>query len=100
MATSFVPLHIFITMVLLLPDPIVTDNKTHNLANLSEEWRTVGGEEETHLLYFGSQRFTSPTFELFMPHPSPYERTPLLDGASVTMCKSPPRAHVTGAKAA
>lgn len=38
MATSFVPLHIFIMMVLLLPDPIVTDNKTHDLANLLEEW--------------------------------------------------------------
>lgn len=46
MATSFVPLHIFITMVLLLPDPIVTDNKTHNLANLLEKWLTVGGEEK------------------------------------------------------
>lgn len=38
MATSFVPLHIFIMMVLLLADPIVTDNKTHDLANLLEEW--------------------------------------------------------------
>lgn len=45
MATPLVPLHIFITLVLLRPDPIVTDNKTHNVAHLVEKRPTLRRDE-------------------------------------------------------
>lgn len=47
MATSFIPSHTFIMTVLLLPDLIIIDHRTHNEAIFLEKWLTLERERNS-----------------------------------------------------